>query len=276
MFDNTRSIARLENAQDYDNGVENGPGVGSLVSSFSMIPGLRGLWLPGMMDEVGDLYDQSGQSRKLSHTGSNSMAEVIVGSQYMVAQQVYAGTSWHSRAHEAGMNCLGTETQVAAAVRGMTCGGWFQFAVGSAPSSTTYELISKNAAGSNRGPRLFCNGASGLTFNVSNTGSAVSDQIAAAASSPGNPVLENTWYYVVGRFITQDSISICVNGTITKTASATSSLFACTSPFAIGVLGNLVSNPLKGSWAAAFWAAAIMSDQMIQHIFNQTRALFNV
>lgn len=241
--------------------------IGPSFSNFAVLPGLRALWYPGSMDQAGSIYDQSGQGRTLTYAGNPALR---LTSTFVPFLRFDGVGDWMSRADEVGLRTLGTETSIVSSQRGCTMGGWFRFSTPSSPSTTIYDLMSKNAAGANRGPRLFNNGASGLTFNVSNTGAAVSDSITGIV-----PTVD-TWYFIVGRFTTSTDISLFVNGTKTTAATATASLFAVTAPYAIGVLGNLAANPYVGDWALGFLCGAALLDAHITKLFNVTRSLFGV
>jgi len=161
-----------------------------LISPFMALPGLRGFWPTSSFNETGNAYDLSGQGRTLTYNGNP-----MYNYDGLVPYIDLDGTGdYLSRADEAGLDILGTETYVAAAARGLTTGGWFYFnnALGA-----TEGMIAKwnSSLGNHRSYMLRRQAADGtIIFRVSDNG--VGSRAAQSTASP----TATQWFFVVGRF----------------------------------------------------------------------------
>ncbi len=248
--------ADLQNTGDY------GPSLGEMYGTFLGLPGLRGLWYPGDADDTGAVYDISGQGRKLTYNGN----PFIALQNSLVPYFAFDGTGdFLSRPDEAGLKVIGNEGYVAAALRGLTIGGWF-WADSLAASPV---LISKyTAAGNLRSYKLDIS-SSAVRMIVSGTGAdafvATTGAIAAA-----------NWYFVVGRYTPSTAVAAFVNNnqsTFTTTIPAT--LFNTTAAFQIAA-SDAGTNLLTGRFGLAFLCAAALPNALLTYLFARTRALFGV
>lgn len=264
--------ARMQKRLD-DLGLLETPDTG-LVEFFApvrVLPGLRGLWYPGSADNTGAIYDASGQQRTLTYNG-NPTLNLHNG---LVPYFDYDGTGdFHSRADEAGLDILGTETYIAAALRGLTVGGWFW--TDDVTSNITQGLITKyNTTGNQRAFQLSLNITGGIAgtpqMSVSVDGTATHVSTAAA------PLVVNSWNFVVGRFSPAvPENAVFVNGVkAINVTSVPASVFNSTASLEIG-RRSVAATELNGRCAMVFLCAAALPDALLIRLFEQTGPLFGV
>ena len=233
-------------------------------SMFQALPGLRGFWPMSAFDSSGNAYDQSGHGHTLTYNGNprydfDGLAPYIR----------FDGTGdYLSRADEADLDILGTETYVAAGHRGITLGGWFR------PENVTntMSLISKWAP-ANFSYILQADGAAGgdpVIFYMSDDGANTS----SASSTTGFSA--NEWQFMAGRFndaLTGKELAVWLNDEMTSAASARASIFNGNADFNISG-NNSGSNLLTGRASMCFLCAVALHDSTVWNIYQQTRALF--
>jgi len=257
-------IRSLQDQQDQDRGVAGGPTIAEYVSTFSNLPGLRGLWYPGSMDQTGAVYDQSGQGRTLTYNG-NPIASYHATQ--LVPRIFLDGTGdYFSRADEAGLDVLGTETYNSSAYRGLTLGGWFL------PTNVTgaRTFMSKwTAAGNLRSWLLAMNGTT-ISAYVSSNGTAVTqiDSTVAATISKAHFVCLR-----YSSFFTE--LAVFVNGTKTFMSTAPASIFNTSAALQIGAT-NVGTELFIGNWHMSFMCAIVLNDQHLKTLFTRTRLFFGV
>jgi len=234
-------------------------------SLFQALPGLRGFWPMSAFESGGNCFDQSGNGRTLTYNGNpvynyDSLAPYIR----------FDGTGdYLSRADEAGLDILGTETYVAAGHRGLTLGGWFR------PEDTTVNdtLMSKWGAAGQRSYLLqIAGGVAGdpVAFYISDDGTNSS----GATSTTGFSA--NEWQFMAGRFNDADTgaeLAVWLNEEMTTAATARASVFNSNASFCIGAE---VINLLTGRASMCFLCASALSDATVWAIYQHTRALFKV
>lgn len=232
------------------------------VSALLQLPGLRGAWPMSAFGATGQAFDQSGNGRTLTYNGNPTYNHSILAPYISLD-----GTGdYLSRADEAGLDILGTETYVAAAVRGLTLGGWFS------PTSiaAAQGLITKGTAGAAASSyELFLQAGGSSVFRVS-TGA-----VYITATST-NTMSATTWQFVVGRYDPSTSVDVWLDNTETSTVVGV--------PAALPNTGNALiigafSGPallFTGDIGACFLCAQYLSDEIIHSFYNQTRQLFQV
>lgn len=242
-----------------------GPTLAEANTTYLALPALRGFWQPGAIDETGAIYDQGGQSRKLTMNGTPTLQ---VRSNVTSISALNGTTDFFSRATEAGLNIIGTEASVLAANRGIAVGGWFNvttFAAG-------HELIGKTDSGTvtNWQYGIYHNVGGPPVFAVGAAATGVTSSVSPSAA---------TWFFVVGRWTPSTELAVFVNGTKTTNTTAipaTIPVPATPRPFTIGVHGQGGIGFLPGFWGQAFLCGAILTDDLINYVFNRTRILFGV
>lgn len=240
------------------------PTLAALYAEFQGLPGLRGLWYPNSVDNTGALYDQSGQGRTLTYNGNPTLG---IHNSFIPYWDEDGTGDWHSRADEAGLDILGTETTIVAASRGLTMGGWFWFDVADANAT----LMGKSqATGNQRSYLMGLDASSFPIFGVSSLGTAFTLVTGGAAPATG------AWQFWVGRFDPSDELALWVNGTkIVNTTSIPAAIFGSSAAF--GVAGrDGGAFLLNGRHALTFVCAARLTDGQIEHLFNRTRTFFGV
>lgn len=243
-----------------------GPTLGEFYGQWQGLPGLRGLWYPGSLDQAGNLYDQSNQGRTLTYAGNPFLTLY----NDLVPWMRYDGTGdWHTRPDEAGLNVLGTETYISSSYRGLTWGGIFRFNSIGVDESFFGKY---NTVGNLRMYLLQSTTGNALQAIVSSNGTATT-----IAQSGGSYIAVNTWYFVVGRFTPSAELLLRVNDDeFVNTTSIPASLYASsTAPLRIGSRGDS-SQTFDGGCALAFLAAAAWPDSLIDNLYNRSRPLFGI
>lgn len=239
-----------------------GPTIGELYGTFRGLPGLRGLWYPGVIDNAGTVYDATGQGRTLTYNG-NPFLTYATGN--VVPYYSHDGTGdWFSRATEAGLGLVGNEASLSIAYRGCTVFGWFFVR-----NATTYKFVAKQDGATEAGNNyvLYSNGGT-PTFRVSN--GAVGYGVGAASA-----MTANVWYFLAGRYKINSTVDIFVNGKLDGTlGGAPATLNNPAQPFQIGAGNN--TNPLNGGWALAGIVGSALPDELISYLMLRSRPFFGV
>jgi hypothetical protein len=236
----------------------------SLAGSLLALPMLRGAWV-GSVDSGGDWYDLSGLGKTLTYNGNPTF-----NYDGLVPYWDYDGTGdWHSRTDEADLDILGTETYVAAAIRGLTMGGWFWFD----NLARAEFLMSKYQAVANRSYFLWHKvGDDLLQFGIFDAADNTDTVDSASAISTSQ------WYHVVGRYVHGTEISIFVNGVENiNNAGIPAALQNSGADFRIGsgTVGGTAYH-LDGRASACFLCAAALGDAQILSVFEQQRSAYNI
>ena len=243
-----------------------GPTLGEFYGQWQGLPGLRGLWYPGSLDETGAMYDQSNQGRTLTYAGNPYLTLY----NDLVPWMRYDGTGdWHTRPSEAGLQISGAETYIASAQRGLTFGGIWRF--NSLPVVDQAFISKYNATGNQRQYMLLS--TTGLVFQLVVSSNGTATTIVTATDT--NVV--DTWYFVVGRFTPSTELLLRVNDVeYVNTTSIPASLYAAgTSAFRIGSRGDS-GITFDGGCALAFLAAAVWPDSLLNNLYNRSRPLFGI
>lgn len=261
------NVARqLENAVDRDRGVAGGPTLGEFYGSYFGLAGLRGLWLPGSADNTGAVYDRSGQGRTLTYNGNPTIGV----HNNLVPYYDYDGTGdFHSRADEAGLDILGTETYIATALRGLTLGGWFYWS--SAVKAGDNGLVSKYlSAGNQKSYVLYTNGGDSEARMIVSV-----DGITGTEVDSTIVLTTGKWYFIWGRFVPSTSLAVSVNNNANiNTSTIPASIFNSTAAFNIAGFGGGSVNNCR--CALAFLCASALSDELLTYLWYRGRVLFGV
>lgn len=230
---------------------------GLTISSFLAIPGLVGFWpMSSVQRSTGSVYDVSGQGRTLTYNGNPTYNHYNSIIPYIDLD----GTGdYLSRADEADIDILGTETIYNSSVRGLTVGGWFR-------RDNAETLMSKwLTTGNQRSWLLGYN-----SFIVDPLGTFVSSVSVAMTTTPNTA----TWYFAVGRFDPSSELAIFHNNE--KTPNITSipaSIFNSSAGLVIGAREG-PTNLFDGQACLCFLSANMLSDALIGSLFHQSRVLF--
>ena len=234
----------------------------SYINYYLSLPGLRGFWPMSAFSDTGAALDQSGNVRTLTYNGNISYSYTGVA-----PFSGFDGTGdYLSRADEAGLDILGTETYVDTAVRGMSIGGWFYLTV-----STTQSPMGKWDTNSQRSYRLVSDGTN-MLFQLSSNGTATT-----TATGPAHGTSE--WIFIAGVYEPSTSMTVYVNGTSVEfTTSIPASIFSSTATFAIGssFATGASLNAITGRASLCFLCTAMISESMVSSLFQSTRGLFRV
>jgi len=235
----------------------------SACSQFQALTGLRGFWPTSSSDENGDCYDISGQGRTLTYHGNARY------NTYGLAPGIYLDGvgAYLSRADEAGLDITGNEGPIAAAMRGLTMGGWYRFS--NAAAATEYMLSKWDVVGNQRSYALLRNWAGAISFGLSSTGAD-----AATSVTTGKPAA-GEWFFAAGRFDNSGNEQKTWYNAETATAANNNLIHAGTADFNMGAKHN-GSDSMTGRLSLQFLCAAALSDSVIFSIFEQSRSLFGV
>lgn len=239
----------------------------TFAGEFLGLPGLRGYWPMGAFDSSGNAIDQSGNARTLTYNGGAPGPLYNYTTQGGPYIDLDGTGDYLSRADEAGLDILGTESYVATAVRGLTLGGWFYFDRLAADE----HLLGKLGASGQFSYRIVkLVSGNVVRLAISGNGTAQSTVDTAAVSTAA-------WYFIVGKYTPSTEIAIYLNGTeTTATASIPASIFNSTAEFRIGQDNGGFSHLLDGRASNCFLCAMLLSDTAIDNIYQNTKASYGL
>jgi hypothetical protein len=238
----------------------------TVLSEYMMLPALRFLGAGGL-GSSGQWRDLSGNGMHLTYNGNPQMGYTTQGAPYWA----YDGTGdYHSHADDAHFDITGTETTVAAAVRGLTVGCWVYFANA---AGTFEDVLTKYLlAGDQRSYRLYRQAAGRMGFTVSSAGTAA----AAVGVTSGIVTTAATWYFTCATLWPSATLNVWLNDTEdTSAVGVPANAFSGTATFEIARLSG-GGNPLTGRVAFPFVCACALSDTQITRLYNRSRGLFGV
>jgi len=233
----------------------------SACSVFQALPGLRGFWPMSSFNESGNAYDLSGQGRTLTYNGGP-----LYNWQGLAPYIAFDGTGdWLSRAEEAGLDILGTESYVGGGVRGLTLGGWFlredaniSGLMGKTDGVYAYHLDWGAVVANSYHFRIFDAGGTGYAASIANTDTF-------------------QWKFVVGRFIPSTEVKLFVNdATVSNVAGIPAAIRDTAANFLIGAVTTAPAADMLGRASMCFLCAAALSDTIILSAYEQTRAMYGV
>lgn len=239
----------------------------AVVSAFSNLPGLRGLWTMAEYDTSGNAEDRTNNDLLLTRNGATQYNySGLVPFFYFDGSAAYL-----SRTDEAATSVTGGETYINTASRGLTLGAWVQCTDDTAQQA----LIGKWGGAGNRSYKLTLHGnvaGDPARLEISDDGTN-SDTVDTSGGYTAS-----RWHFIVGRFNDNDTgeeLAIFLDAVKTTDTTARASIFDGTAAFTIGALagGSLL---LTGRVAISFLCASALPDDMIGALFQQSRALFGV
>jgi len=218
------------------------------------IPSLRAAWFGGR--------DISGNGQTLTFGGNTVMDRH--GLAPLVTFPGASGDSL-SRADNAILDILGTETDVAAALRGLSMGCWVR--IDALGTGDNYILAKWESATATTGSyRVFHNGST-ISFSVTN---GTTNYTASLASA----LVVGEWACVTGRFDPSTNVFLNVNAVAgTPAGSAPASLNDSTVDFRIGGRTS-AADEINGAVAFPWLAAAFLPEFYHNAFFQHTRSLF--
>lgn len=256
---------RLQALEKRAREIRRGGGV-DFISPYLALPGLVGFWPVSSIDlSSSQIVDLSGQGRVLSQNGNPLKNYTTAGAPYITLD---GGGDYVSRADEADLDVLGTESDYAAAIRGLTIGCWVR------PDSVASQagIWGKYAStGNQRSYLLYMTSAvaGDVSFAVSSAGTTIVSVTHTEVMTAGN------WYHLVGRLKPSTSLDVCKSGVWTSnTTSVPASVFASTAALQGGAIEGALL--LTGGLTQMFICATYLSDAIVSNIFESTRALFDV
>jgi len=259
-------ISRVSSLQRRLAGLERRDAAHVVCDHFMRLPGLRGFWPMSAFDSTGAAQDQSGHGHHLTYNGNPTYSYAGLAP-YIDLDGV---GDYLSRADEADLDILGTETYVAAGVRGLTVGGWFYVD----DDTAAQGLISKYGAAGQRSWLLYVDGVAAgdpVRFIISDNGTNTD------TTTSTNGIVASTWHFCVGRYcdaLVGAELQVWIDNTATSAATARNSIFNSNAGFNIGAWNG--GSVLNGRASLCFLCAAALSDTIIQSLYQATRALFGV
>jgi hypothetical protein len=237
---------------------------GRAVSAIQLLPGLRGFWPMSAVSEAGAAFDLSGNGRTLTYNG-NPLYDQHGACPYIDLD----GTGdYLSRADEAGLDLLGTDTHMAAVLRGVTMGCWVYLDSLAGDAS----LIAKwNTTGNQRSYNLeFDSATAAFQYQIS------ADGTAETTKTGGTTAVTGRWYFAAGRFDPSSTLDVWTNGAKVSSATVVGSVFNSTSALNIGARNAGGASLLNGRIALPWLCAAALPDALVGMVYHTTRGLFGV
>ena len=233
-----------------------------VVSLFSGLPALRGLWTANHFATNGDWEDWTKYDLMLTANGAPSFTYDGLTSYWSLD----GAADYFSRANEAALDITGTEAHLAAGARGLTLGGWYE-SVDDTPAAVE-SYMTKMAPAGNFSYTLAHTVAGAVDFAISDDGTNF-DSVVSTATTSGRS-------FVCGRFDPSTEVAVWVNNVkAVVVAGVGASIFSGNGPFQISGWGG-ANNLFTGAVFIAFLCAAALPDDMIGALFQQSRALYGV
>lgn len=234
------------------------------VDSFILsLPGLRGYWPMSAIDASGNALDISGNGRTLTYNGNPTYS--VDG---FVPYIDLDGTGdYLSRADEAGLDILGTESFIASGIRGLTFGGWFKFD-NSTPAANEF-MIGKGRLG-------FISSTSYFIYRRTSDDKVVCLICDGSFTGVGSdPVTATDWFFCAARFDPSTELAIFIdNDKNTNTTAIPASIQNTSVEFCVG--DDTTGDNLPGRASRCFLAAAAWPDSIIDAIFQRSRQEYGV
>lgn len=234
---------------------------GNIVSSWSFLPGLVGLWpMSSVQRSTGNVYDMSGQSRTLTYNGNPTYN---IYNNFVPYIDFDGVGDYLYRADETDLDILGTETINAAAVQGLTFGGWFL----AETANTDYLICKTNDA---NGPYALASELGvNILFRIRDSTDTTNYNVRIASA-------QNIWQFCVGRYRPSTEIKVwCNAASNTNIVGIPASILNGADDFAIGGTGAGTSL-LQGYASLCFLSHQAFPDALVNAMFQQSRILFGV
>lgn len=224
------------------------------ISSMQLLPGLRGLWGMGSVDETGAVYDHSGQGRTLTNNSATQFGVYNNLVPYMIGD---GSADYLSRADAAGTSITGALTLYA----------WVW--TDAIPPSGNRHVIGQYAAAPNRSYRLYLTNSGSLRGAMSTNGTT------EVAVSSDVPLVANIWFHQVLRYTPSTELAVFINGIKkSNTSSIPATIFDGSVAFTIGAQATPDEN-LDGRATLCGLYAAVHSDAAIQSVYHSQRSIFS-
>jgi len=235
------------------------------LSEYQTLPCLRFLGAGGL-GSAGEWRDLSGNGMHLTYNGNPVMSYTTQGAPYFY----YDGVGdYHAHADDAHFDITGTETVVAAAVRGLTCGAWVYFQNGT--GSSEWILSKYLTTGNQRSYALRRAAAGVLQAYVTTDGSTLVNVVSVGT------LAQAVWYFVAMRFVPSTTLDNWLNDTkATLAAGVPASIYSGTAVFEVNGINAGGAELMTGRVAFPFACACALSDTQITRLYNRSRGLFGV
>lgn len=233
---------------------------GRAISQLQALPGIRSLWAGGLdgSNQLVDLINAQNMTfagnAQLFYRGLIPYIELPGGASDSVGI-----------ADAAALDLLGTETQLAPALRGATVGVWFQ--LDDLGSGDNYILAKWDAATATDGSYCIFQNSSNLTFRVTN-GTTNYDATLTGVITAGE------WAFAAGRFDPSADVYVHHNLQSNAAGSAPASINNSTVALRLGARSSN-ADQIDGRVALAFLSAAFLPAFYLEAIYHWTRDLFN-
>lgn len=240
---------------------------GDVVSSWMLLPGLVGFWpFSSVQRSTGNAYDVSGQNRILTYNGNPTYN---IYNNFVPYIDFDGVGDFLSRADETDLDVLGTEAINAAAVCGLTLGGWYWF--NNAPAAQ--EVLISKGDGNVAGIAYWLD-----RLNTGEIRFIVGNGIALTTTNTITKCVASTWYHICAVYVPSTSIKIYLNGILSAN-------------LAVGIPANLANNafPLNlsgynnsgfllhtGRQSLITLEHQSISSSLVNAMFQQSRVLFGV
>lgn len=222
----------------------------NVLSTFGMLPHLRGFWPFSSIDESARAMDVSPQARHLTPS-----AGYTIGLVSLLPVATLAG-GYLLRADEAGLDITGS----------LAWGGWFNPTGVAGNQGLTGKWGTAAASG---GYLLHLAGATPEVV--------VEDGAGADVAQAGAAIGAGSWSFIAGRFTAGAELAICVNKTWAKLAAGIPAALRNNAiDFRIGAFGNPAANLLAGGAALCWLCASAPADAVINNLYEQTKVLFGL
>lgn len=242
----------------------------SAVSAFLAIPGLIAFWPMSALrrdSSVNEVRDLAGGAYHLNATNVPTF-----GYSNLVPYGAFDGVNQYLTRADGGAadwaDVRGTETQIIAAQRGLTIGGWFYCTTVAAAMTALAKWTTASADRSYALEILTAPATPRFAISV--------DGIASTTVTSSITLSTAAWYFLVGRFDPSTELAIFVNDTKdTNAVAIPASIFDSIAAFTIAARAT-PGNYLDGRASMCFPSFNLLSDSIIFSLFHQTRAMFGV
>lgn len=238
-----------------------------LISPFLALPGLIGFWPMSVIQlSTGNVYDISSQARALTTNGNPTFNIYNNSIPYL---QLDGTGDYLSRPDEADLDVLGNEAHNAAAVQGMSTGGWFWF--DNLVAAFQGMICKADTVAANSSFEIFVQANGSLAFAIS-TGAAF-----ISANSVAGVITSGSWFNVVCTYDPSTRMDIFVNGisVANQTVAVPATIPNTARAFTIGSFEAGVL-PMTGRISNCFYSANLFPSALAQTIFQQTRAAYRI
>lgn len=228
----------------------------NVISTMSMLPGLRGLW-PMSSSSATLAYDFAPTSQNLTITGSPAYST--------------SGLVPYYHFPALGDYLYRTSETLIQITADLTVGGWIYPTAKPAAGNVAGIFDKWNATSGGRSWSVRYTENAALRLMLSSDGTAESTAI--TTSNDVAPV--NTWTFFAARYTPGNTVMIATNKTVTSSATAVAALRNNTS-VNVRIGEETSANHFVGGGTLFFLCAASVSDSILRNVYEQTRGLFGV